>query len=49
MTRSTIMSAVVVVMRIAAMPSVIRDTFETGRVYLFSRQFFEGARSRRSR
>jgi len=37
----TIVTAAVVVMLIAALPSAIRDTFETGRVYLFSRQFLE--------
>ncbi len=40
-TISTIMTTMAVVMLIAAIPSAIRDTFETGRVYLFSRQFFE--------
>jgi hypothetical protein len=30
-----------VVILIAALPSAIRDTFETGRVYLFSQQFLE--------
>jgi len=40
-TISTIITAVTVVMLIAALPSAIRDTFETGRVYLFSRQFLE--------
>ena len=38
---SRIITAVAVVMLIAALPSAIRDTFETGRVYLFSRQFLE--------
>ena len=40
-TISTIVTAAVVVMLIAALPSAIRDTFETGRVYLFSWQFLE--------
>jgi hypothetical protein len=40
-TRSTIITAAAVVMLIAFLPSAIRDTFETGRVYLFSRQFLE--------
>jgi hypothetical protein len=34
----TVAAAVVV---LAALPSAIRDTFETGRAYLFSRQFLE--------
>jgi len=33
--------AVAVLILLAALPSAVRDTFETGRVYLFSRQFFE--------
>src|SRR5882724_7350362 len=40
-TISTIMTAVAVVMLRAAIPSAIHDTFETGRVYLFSREFLE--------
>ena len=40
-TISTIVTTAAVVMLIAALPSAIRDTFETGRVYLFSRQFLE--------
>jgi hypothetical protein len=40
-TISTIVTAGAVVILIAAVPSAIRDTFETGRVYLFSRQFLE--------
>ncbi len=30
-----------VLILVAALPSAIRDTFETGRIYLFSRQFLE--------
>jgi hypothetical protein len=44
LTRSTISTAVTVVavlILIAAIPSAVRDTFETGRVYLFSRQFLD--------
>jgi len=40
-TISTIVTTAAVVMLIAALPSAIRDTFETGRVYLFSWQFLE--------
>jgi len=40
-TISTIVTTAAVVMLIAALPSAIRDTFETGRVYLFSRQCLE--------
>jgi len=43
-TRSTIDTAVTVLavlVLVAAIPSAVRDTFETGRVYLFSPQFFE--------
>jgi len=40
-TISTIVTAAAVVILVAAIPSALRDTFETGRVYLFSRQFLE--------
>jgi hypothetical protein len=40
-TRSTIITAVAVLVLLAAIPSAVRDTLETGRVYLFSRQFLE--------
>lgn len=40
-TISTVVTGLALVMLIAALPSAIRDTFETGRVYLFSSQFFE--------
>ena len=40
-TISTIVTTAAVVMLIAALPSAIRDTFETGRVYLLSWQFLE--------
>jgi hypothetical protein len=43
-TRSTIDTTVTIVaalILLAALPSAVRDTFETGRVYLFSRQFLE--------
>jgi hypothetical protein len=39
--RSTIFTAVAVLILLAALPSAIMDTIETGRVYLFSRQFLE--------
>jgi hypothetical protein len=44
MTRSTISTAVTIVamlILVAAIPSAVRDTLETGRVYLFSRQFLD--------
>ncbi len=37
----TIITLVAVVILLAALPSAVRDTFETGRIYLFSRQFLE--------
>jgi len=40
-TISTIVTAAAVLILVAAIPSALRDTFETGRVYLFSRQFLE--------
>jgi len=40
-TISTVVTGLALVILIAALPSAIRDTFETGRVYLFSSQFFE--------
>jgi hypothetical protein len=43
-TRSTLSTAVTVaavLILVAAIPSAVRDTFETGRVYLFSRQFLD--------
>jgi len=38
---STIVSALAVLILVAAVPSMVRDSFETGRVYLFSAQFLE--------
>lgn len=38
---STVMTALAVLVLLAALPSAVRDTFETGRVYLFSAQFIE--------
>jgi hypothetical protein len=40
-TRSNSMTAIALLILIAAVPSAIRDTIETGRVYLFSWQFFK--------
>ena len=40
-TISTIMTALAVLVLVAALPSAIRDTVENGRVYLFSRQFLD--------
>lgn len=39
--RNTIVTALAVLVIAAAIPFAIQDTIETGRVYLFSRQFFE--------
>ncbi len=36
-----IVTALAVLILVAAIPSAIRDTFETGRIYLFSRQFLD--------
>lgn len=41
LTRNRILTALVVLMILWALPGAIRDTLETGRVYLFSRQFLE--------
>ena len=40
-TRSTILTAAALLILVAAIPSALRDTIETGRVYLFSPQFIE--------
>jgi hypothetical protein len=40
-TIGTIINVVAVLILLAALPSAVRDTFETGRIYLFSRQFFD--------
>jgi hypothetical protein len=40
-TRSHVVTAAAVLILAAAVPSAVRDTIETGRVYLFSRQFLE--------
>jgi hypothetical protein len=40
-TRSGILTAIAMLILVAALPSAIRDTIETGRVYLFSWQFFK--------
>ena len=39
--RETIVTAVAIVVIVAALPFAIAETLETGRVYLFSRQFLE--------
>ena len=39
--RETIVTALALLVVVAAIPSAIVDTVETGRVYLFSRQFLE--------
>jgi hypothetical protein len=38
---TTVVTALAVLILLAALPSAIRDTLETGRVYLFSQQFLE--------
>lgn len=38
---SSIVTVLAVLILVAAIPSAIRDTLETGRLYLFSSQFFE--------
>ena len=40
-TINTTVTVLAVLVLLAALPSAVRDTLETGRVYLFSRQFFE--------
>ena len=40
-TFSSVVTIVAVLILVAAIPSAVRDTIETGRVYLFSRQFLE--------
>ena len=40
-TISTIITVLAVTILVAAIPSAVRETFETGRVYLFSAQFLE--------
>ena len=40
-TFNSTVTVVAVLILLAALPSAVRDTFETGRVYLFSRQFIE--------
>ena len=40
-TIGTVVTAVAVLILLAALPSAVRDTIETGRVYLFSRQFLD--------
>jgi len=40
-TISTIVTAAAVLILVAAIPSAVRDTIETGRVYLFSQQFLD--------
>jgi hypothetical protein len=40
-TFSTVVTIVAVLILVAAIPSAVRDTIETGRVYLFSRQFLD--------
>lgn len=40
-TLSNVVTAAAVLILLAAVPSAVRDTFETGRVYLFSQQFLD--------
>jgi hypothetical protein len=39
--RGRIVTGIAVLILAAALPSAVRDAFETGRIYLFSRQFLE--------
>jgi hypothetical protein len=41
LTRSNIVTAVAVLILLAALPSAVRDTIQTGRIYLFSQQFLD--------
>ena len=41
LTRNSVLTALVILMILWALPGAIQDTRETGRVYLFSRQFLE--------
>ena len=41
LTRNNVLAAVVILMVLWALPGAIQETLQTGRVYLFSRQFFE--------
>jgi hypothetical protein len=41
LTRNKVLAALVILMILWALPGAIQDTRETGRVHLFSRQFFE--------
>jgi len=38
---STILTIIAALVLLAALPSAVRDTFETGRIYLFSQQFID--------
>jgi hypothetical protein len=40
-TIGTVVGVAAVIILLAALPSAVRDTLETGRVYLFSRQFLD--------
>jgi len=40
-TLSTVLTIVAALIVVAAIPSAVRDTLDTGRVYLFSRQFLD--------
>jgi len=40
-TRGTVTTALAVLILVAALPSAVRDTLESGRLYLFSREFLE--------
>ena len=41
LTRNSVLTALVILMILWALPGAIQDTLQTGRVYVFSRQFFE--------
>ena len=41
LTRSTVITAVAIIVIVAAIPSAVREIMETGHIYLFSRQFLQ--------
>lgn len=41
LTRNSVLAALVILMVLWALPGAIQETLQTGRVYVFSRQFFE--------
>lgn len=41
LTRNSVLAALVILMILWALPGAVQETLQTGRVYVFSRQFFE--------